>query len=111
MFGAWTHRPNDRVTLETGLVLQFSRITQDGEGAHENDFLHPKPHAALAFQRSASDQFTLLVERRVSQLDFEDFATSTSRPAGWSGSPCAGHSGRGAKQTLRSQIREVRYGG
>lgn len=78
LFGAWTHRPADRLTLEAGLVLEVSRITQDGDAANERDFFYPKPRGALTFQRSPNEQITLLVERQVSQLDFDDFATSTS---------------------------------
>ncbi|MGJ3232802.1 MAG: TonB-dependent receptor plug domain-containing protein [Oceanicaulis sp.] len=78
MFGSWTYVPRPGLTLETGLVLEFSRITQSGDGANEREFFYPKPRAALTWARSDNEQISLLVERQVSQLDFDDFATSTS---------------------------------
>lgn len=77
-FGAWTHTPTPAVTLEAGLVLEFSRISQEGDATNERTFFYPKPRASLTWTPNDGDQITVLVERRVSQLDFNDFATSTS---------------------------------
>ncbi len=70
----WNVSPG--VTLETGLTYETSTITQTGDAQNERDLSYWKPRLVGSWQASESDQFRLSVERDVSQLDFNDFASS-----------------------------------
>lgn len=70
----WNVTPS--ITLETGFTYETSTITQTGDAQNERDLSYAKPRLVGSWQASESDQFRLSIERDVSQLDFEDFASS-----------------------------------
>ena len=71
----WSATP--KITLELGLRVEASRIGSTGDVVSEQDFLYPKPRAALTWSPDAADQFRVRVEREVGQLNFDDFAASS----------------------------------
>ncbi len=76
LFGASTWRPTDELTLEGGLRIERSTISQSGGSDLENTFTFLKPRASLTWTPSEHDQLRLRVEREVGQLNFGDFAAS-----------------------------------
>lgn len=71
-------RPTARWTLEGGARLEWSELARTSDNDVRKTFLFAKPRALLAFVPSADDQWRVLVERRVGQLDFEDFVSTSS---------------------------------
>lgn len=73
-----THtRPLARaLTLQLAAGAELSEISQSGDTANVRQFSRPKGFANLSWK--ASDRLTLVTrfERKVGQLDFEDFVTS-----------------------------------
>jgi hypothetical protein len=76
LFGSSTWRPTDELTLEGGLRIERSTISQSGGSDLENTFTFLKPRASLTWTPSEHDQLRLRVEREVGQLNFGDFAAS-----------------------------------
>lgn len=70
----WTVTP--AITLETGLTYETSTISQTGDARNERDLSYWKPRLVGSWQATESDQFRLSIERDVSQLDFNAFASS-----------------------------------
>ena len=77
-FATVTWRPRPTVTVETGARIEASRLTQSGDSRLEKTFLYPKPRLLVTWARDEAHQLKFEVERRVGQLDFEDFVSSTS---------------------------------
>lgn len=76
VFGQSTWRPNEDLTLEGGLRIERSTISQSGGSDLEQTFTFLKPRAVLTWTPSEHDQFRLRIEREVGQLNFGDFAAS-----------------------------------
>lgn len=81
-FGAATWRPLPEVSLEAGLRVEVSTITQSGDTDLEKSFTYPKPRLSATWSPTATDQVRLRVEREVGQLDFGDFVSSTAFSTG-----------------------------
>ncbi len=64
------------ITLETGFTYEASTIKQTGDAQKERELSYPKPRLVGSWQATENDQFRLSIERDVSQLDFNDFASS-----------------------------------
>jgi len=77
-FATVTWRPRATLTVEVGARVEASRLTQSGDSRLEKTFLYPKPRLLVTWARDANHQLKFEVERRVGQLDFEDFVSSTS---------------------------------
>ena len=77
-FARSTWRISDKLTLETGLRLESSTISQSGDLDTEKDLFFAKPRAQLTWTPSQGNQFRFRVERDVGQLDFDDFAASAN---------------------------------
>ena len=77
-FATLTWRATDRLTVETGARLETSTLSQSGDSTQEKSFLYPKPRVLVAWSASPHDQVRLSLERRIGQLDFADFVSSTS---------------------------------
>lgn len=77
-FATLTWRATDRLTVETGARMETSTLTQSGDSALEKSFFYPKPRVLLTWSASPRDLLRLSLERRVGQLDFADFVSSTS---------------------------------
>ena len=76
LFGKTTWRLRDDLTVEGGLRLEASTITQSGDADQEKSFFFPKPRLLATWTPMANNQFRVRFEREVGQLDFGDFAAS-----------------------------------
>ncbi|AQR60919.1 TonB-dependent receptor [Brevundimonas sp. LM2] len=70
----WRIRPD--LTLEGGLRLEASTITQSGDADQERSFYFAKPRFQATWTPMANNQVRFRLEREVGQLDFDDFAAS-----------------------------------
>jgi len=75
-FGKGTWRVRPELTLEGGLRLESSTITQSGDAEQEKSFFFAKPRFLATWTPMANNQVRLRFEREVGQLDFGDFAAS-----------------------------------
>lgn len=75
-FGQATWRPSPRVTVEAGLRVEVSEISQSGDSDQTKSFVYPKPRLQLTWTPWAGHQFRFRAERQVGQLDFGDFVAS-----------------------------------
>ncbi|MCB1670849.1 MAG: TonB-dependent receptor plug domain-containing protein [Gammaproteobacteria bacterium] len=68
---------NDRMTLESTLVLEQSEITQTGDVANQRDFQFVRPKVDYRFNITDMIQLRASIEKEVSQLSFSDFSATT----------------------------------
>ncbi|HEY4586359.1 MAG TPA: TonB-dependent receptor, partial [Brevundimonas sp.] len=76
LFGKATWRINPKWTLESGLRLESSTISQSGDADQEKSFFFAKPRLLATWTPAANNQLRLRLERTVGQLNFSDFAAS-----------------------------------
>ncbi|KQW82580.1 TonB-dependent receptor plug domain-containing protein [Brevundimonas sp. Root1279] len=76
MFGKGTWRIDPKLTLEGGLRVEASTISQSGDADQEESFFFPKPRFLATWTPMADNQLRVRFEREVGQLDFGDFAAS-----------------------------------
>lgn len=76
LFGKATWRIHPKWTLESGLRLESSTISQSGDAAQEKSFFFAKPRLLATWTPMPNNQLRLRLERTVGQLDFGDFAAS-----------------------------------
>ncbi|MHC3128073.1 TonB-dependent receptor [Brevundimonas sp. GN22] len=76
LFGKGTWRINPKWTMEAGLRLENSTISQSGDADHEQTFFFAKPRVQLTWNPRENTQLRMRFERTVGQLDFNDFAAS-----------------------------------
>ena len=76
LFGKTTWRMTPDLSLEGGLRLEASTISQSGDADQETSFYFAKPRLQLTWTPTADSQLRLGLEREVGQLDFGDFAAS-----------------------------------
>lgn len=72
--GSW--RPVAGLSIESGVRVETSTITQSGGASQEKTLTFIKPRASVSWGRGNS-QVRFRVERTVGQLNFEDFAASS----------------------------------
>lgn len=77
VFGKATWRVNDDLTLESGLRLEASEISQSGDASQEKSFFFAKPRLLATWTPMAQTQLRFRFERELGQLDFGDFAASS----------------------------------
>lgn len=65
-------------TLETGLSVEASRITQTGDESKQREFTYAKPSLAATWRPEPGSTVRASIRRDVSQLDFGEFATSVN---------------------------------
>ena len=75
-FGKATWRIKPELTLEGGLRLESSTISQSGDADQEKSFFFAKPRFLATWTPMANNQVRVRFEREVGQLDFGDFAAS-----------------------------------
>ncbi len=73
-----TWRINPQYSLEAGLRVEQSTISQSGDTALERTFTYPKPRLLATWAPRESDQFRFRVEREVGQLNFRQFASNVN---------------------------------
>lgn len=76
VFGQATWRLDPTLTLEGGLRVEVSEISQSGDSDLTRSFVYPKPRLQATWTPATGHQFRFLVEREVGQLDFGDFVAS-----------------------------------
>ncbi|MGZ9099281.1 MAG: TonB-dependent receptor, partial [Brevundimonas sp.] len=76
LFGKGTWRVRPDLTLEGGLRLEGSTITQSGDADQEKSFFFAKPRFQATWTPMANNQVRFRFERELGQLDFGDFAAS-----------------------------------
>lgn len=75
-FGKATWRVRPNLTLEGGLRLEASTISQSGDADQEKSFFFAKPRFLATWTPRPSNQVRFRFERELGQLDFGDFAAS-----------------------------------
>ena len=70
----WTITP--RLTLETDLNMETSRITQSGDRQQERDFKYIKPRLIATYTLGPASTLNASLIRDVSQLDFAEFSSA-----------------------------------
>ena len=76
-FLTWTWKPTAKWTLESGVTVETSTISQTGDTSASRTLVYWKPSFQVSRQLGR-DQMRLKIFRDVSQLDFGDFASSAS---------------------------------
>lgn len=76
VFGQTTWRPSERLTVEAGLRVEVSEISQSGDSNLKKSFVYPKPRLQLTWTPVTGHQLRFRAEREVGQLDFGDFIAS-----------------------------------
>ena len=77
VFGQTTFRPSSSLTLEGGLRVEQSTISQSGDTDKSKSFVYPKPRFQLTWVPGAGHQIRLRAEKTIGQLNFGDFSAST----------------------------------
>lgn len=72
--GTWRLHPD--LTLEGGLRLEASTISQSGDADQEKSFFFAKPRFQATWTPMPDNQLRFRFERELGQLDFSDFAAS-----------------------------------
>ncbi len=67
---------NDRMTLETTLLFEDSKISQEGDISRTRDFNFFRPKVDYRFDITPGIQFRASVEKDVAQLSFRDFTAN-----------------------------------
>ena len=80
-FATATWRRDERWTFEMGGQIEASELAQTGDTQQRESFFYVKPRALATYSPRVADRWSLLIERDVGQLDFDDFVTSTSLSA------------------------------
>ncbi|SPU55633.1 Outer membrane receptor for ferrienterochelin and colicins [Brevundimonas vesicularis] len=75
-FSKATWRINPKLTLEGGVRLEASTISQSGDADQEKSFFFAKPRLLTTWTPMANNQLRFRFERELGQLDFGDFAAS-----------------------------------
>ena len=75
-FGIHNWQFNDRMSLETTLLLEESTISQVGDISRSRDFTFFRPKLDYRFDITPAIQFRATVEKQVFQLSFSDFTAS-----------------------------------
>ena len=76
LFGKGTWRMTPTLTLEGGLRLETSTISQSGDADQEKSLFFAKPRLLATWTPSPGHQLRFRFERELGQLDFDDFAAS-----------------------------------
>ncbi|MBL4582473.1 MAG: TonB-dependent receptor, partial [Gammaproteobacteria bacterium] len=71
-------RINNRMSLESTLIVETSEISQSGDVSKKRDFDFIRPKLDYRFDITPSLQFRATAEKDVSQLSFNDFTANTN---------------------------------
>jgi outer membrane receptor protein involved in Fe transport len=74
--GSW--RPNPQWSFEAGVRVERSTLTQTGSTALERSFNYPTPRLLATWSPNENNQVRMRVERRVGQLNFQDFSSNVN---------------------------------
>lgn len=76
IFTTFSYQASAALTFEGALTAEFSNLEVTGELPKEKNFSFLKPRLSATFKLSDKTQFNFEAERRVAQLNFNDFANS-----------------------------------
>ncbi len=82
IFSTATWRARPYLTLETGVRIEASSISSEGDVTLAKTLAYVKPRVAAALDLPGDAQVRLRAEYEVDQLSFEDFAASSSLGTG-----------------------------
>ncbi len=71
-------RPRPTLSMEAGVRVEQSTITQSGDTELERSFVYPKPRFVATWSPTKSDQLRMRIERQVGQLNFRDFISNVN---------------------------------
>lgn len=77
-FASATWKALPSLSLEAGIRMEYSRISETGDSTNARDFFYPKPRLLLSWSPDEQSQLRLRLERTVGQLDFANFAASSN---------------------------------
>ncbi len=77
-----TWRPAPRWSVEAGLRVETSELSQSGETEAARSLTYAKPRLNTVWTPNGHSEWRLRIEREVGQLDFGDFITSASLDTG-----------------------------
>lgn len=73
---SWGRALSSNLTAQLNLAAEYSQLTSSGPGGLSRSFVRPKGKLAFAWKVGAKTTINWLVQRRVDQLNFFDFASS-----------------------------------
>ncbi len=76
-FGQATWKFAPQWSLEAGVRFEYSRIGETGDTVKTRDFFYVKPRALLAWAPDEDTQLRLRVEKKLGQLNFNNFVASS----------------------------------
>lgn len=76
LFSKTTYRVHPDLTVEAGLRLEASTISQSGDSQSEKSLFFAKPRVLATWTPMPNNQLRFRFERELGQLDFSDFAAS-----------------------------------
>tara|TARA_R110002096_G_scaffold416576_2_gene619386 strand:+ start:219956 stop:222157 length:2202 start_codon:yes stop_codon:yes gene_type:complete len=82
VFANHTYNIASNIVLQSSLITEFSKIVADNissgvpQPQRNTSFTYLKPRLNLRYDASATDQVRMTAEKKVSQLDFNNFVTS-----------------------------------
>lgn len=76
-FATVNYQASSRLTLDSGMTLEVSKIKVAGDASRSQSLSFLKPRIAATYSFNDRTQVTVKVERIVGQLDFNDFAASS----------------------------------
>ena len=82
VFGQATWRPSPTLTVEGGMRVEVSEISQSGDSDLTKSFVYSKPRIQATWTPRPGHQFRIRAEREVGQLDFGDFIASADIEVG-----------------------------
>lgn len=82
VFALVNWRPSPEWTLEGGVRVERSTMTQSGDTDKERSFTYPKPRVVATWSPTKEDQLRVRVEREVGQLNLQDFASEVNLNSG-----------------------------
>jgi hypothetical protein len=103
VFGSSTLRLSPKLSVEAGLRIEVSTISQSGDTNLEKSLTYTKPRLAVTWSPTPADQFRLRVEREVGQLDFGDFVSSVAFATG------LGTAGNADLEPAKTWVAEAAY--
>ena len=71
-------RVSEKLTVDIGMAVELSRISQSGDSENSRFFIYPKPSLALTYNLTPKSQFTISAKREVNQLSFGEFVSSVN---------------------------------
>ena len=77
-FGQATYKPIAAITLEAGVRFETSSIGETGDATNNRSFFYTKPRFAAAWDIDKDTQLRVRIEKKVGQLDFGNFISSTN---------------------------------